>query len=369
MIAEAIVLDGTRGTLQEDTVTVAARLANEIRALPGSATMPNGIRWCKVPIAIVVDNEDIRARTRGDPALRTVVIVSAYAGWDAVYKAVAVTVRDFGMTLVEEYRAAGWQIESDRGRYIRVGVPRPRRRTRSVERIETDLYDGPRDRLYRARTLRERLPLALIFTDETAVEHDVDELRRRMGEIHPEAAYQRFIDRRSYLLGSAPYEVVRQPRLRDPESGEERYPDYGLARVRLSPFDPLPRLVDLKVPQSPLLVNARKYVKFGGEITTGIAQLRGYARDLQDPRAAEHLRGIFNGAAAFGPGLLIAGNRTNVDADALERERELYRDYVELQTYDEMLELAERRFLADQRDDNGPYGLRRIGQLDEEGFA
>ena len=323
--------------------------------------MPNGIRWSMLPIVIIVENDDMRRRAYGDPALRTVTIASAYPGWDNVYKTVAAAVRDFGMRLIDEYRSAGWKIEDEHGRYIRVKAPRSKRSDGKLEHIETELYDGSRDQWYQARTLRERLPLSLVFTDETAVEHDVDELRRKIGEVHPERVYQRFVDHRTYLLGAAPYELLPQAPLWNPESGEARYADYSLARLQFSALDSPSRLVDLKVPQARLLVPARKYQKFGGEIATGIAQLRGYKRDLEDPRSAEYLQRLFANGGPLGPGLLIAGTRTNVDLTALEYEREFYRDQVEVQTYDELLELAEHRYLADHRDEEDPYGMRRVG--------
>jgi hypothetical protein len=362
IIAEAIIIDGARETsLQGDALTIAALLANQIRDLPGYVTMPNGIRWSRLPIVIVVENDDIRRRAHGDPLLRRVTIASAYPGWDSVYMTVAAVVRDFGMLLVEEYRSMGWSIEVEHGRYIRTQAPRGKRRDARVERIETDLYDGNRDQWYLARGDRARLPLSLLFTDETAVERDIDDLRRKISQIHSERVYQGFVDRRTYLLGAAPYELLPQAPLWNPDSGEDRYADYSLNRLQLSPLDPPSRLVDLKVPQAKLLVRARKYQKVGQEIATGIAQLRGYKRDLEDPRSVEHLQRLFANGGPLGPGLLIAGTKANVDRAALEYERDLYREQVELQTYDELLENAEQRYLADHRDEEDPYGMLRIG--------
>jgi hypothetical protein len=203
--------------------------------------------------------------------------------------------------------------------------------------------------------------LSLIFTDETAAERDIDELRRKIGQIHPEHVYQGFVDYRTYLLGAAPYELLPQAPLRSPDSGEDRYADYSLNRLQLSPLDPPSRLVDLKVPQARLLVPARKYQKFGQEITTGIAQLRGYKRDIEDPRSIEQFQQLFANGGSLGPGLLIAGTKANVDRAALEYERDLYHAHVELQTYDELLENVEQRYLADHRDVEEPYGLMRLG--------
>jgi hypothetical protein len=362
IIAEAIVIDGARETsLQGDALTAAGVLANQIRELPGYVTMPNGIRWSRLPIVIVVENDEIRRRAHSDPLLRRVTIASAYPGWDSVYKTVAAVAGDFGMLLVEAYRSMGWRIDVQHGRYVRAQAPRTERRDAKVERIETDLYDGNRDQWYHARGNRTRLPLSLIFTDETAVERDVDELRRKIGQFHPEHVYQGFVDRRTYLLGAAPYELLPQAPLQNPDSGEARYADYSLNRFQLSALDPPSRLVDLKVPQARLLVPARKYHKFGQEIATGIAQLRGYKRDLEDPRSIDQLHRLFANGGTLGPGLLIAGTKANVDRAALEYERELYREQVELQTYDELLENAEQRYLADHRDAEDPYGMLRIG--------
>jgi len=359
IIAEVVIIDGTRATLVDDPLSLAARLAYDIRGLPNHVTMPNGIRWSKIPIVIFLENDDMVKRAYGDPALRTVRLAARSPGWDNVYRAAAAEVRDFGERLVDEYVAAGWNVEYNKGRYLRVGIPKAR--NGKVEPIETDLYDGTRDRRYQARTRRELLPVSLIFTDETAVEHDLEELRRKMPEQHPEGVYQRYMDGRTYLLGAAPYELLPHPEQQDPGTGEKRYADYGLNSLRLSDFSAPSRLVDLKTPQAKLLVGARKYKKFGSDITTGLAQLAGYRRDLLDPRSKELLARIFPNGMPLGANLLVAGTKADVDRASLEYERERYRREADLRTYDEVLEMAEQRYLADHSDPEDPYSAERLG--------
>jgi hypothetical protein len=330
IIAEALVIDGATPELGGDGLTAAGRLALEVRGLPGYVCMPSGIRWCKIPIVIVVENDEMMRRAYGDPLLRSFTLASAHPGWDNAYQAVAKAVHTFGEQLVEEFLKAGWRLREEYGRHTRVQSPKLRRVGDRFQHIETELDDGNHDEWYRSRTKRDRMRLSLIHTDQSAVPRDIDTLRRTMAGRYTEPTYQAFMNIRTYFLGAAPYELTSQAPLRDPDTGEMRYADYAYNRIQLSAYDEPSRIIDLSVPQAPLLVRARKYYKLGGEYTTGIAQLTGYRSNLEDPRSAEDLRVLFPDGGPLSRGLLVAGTLANVDRGALEAQRHLYREVVDI---------------------------------------
>jgi hypothetical protein len=370
IIAEAIVIDGARRELNGDDLDWAARLANEIRGLPEHATMQNGIRWRHVPIAITVESDEMARRTHGDPALRDIVVVSAFHGWQRVYKVLSDMIRDFAMELVEQYREVGWEIqEDDYGRVTRMKAPKLKRRDGKLDPIETEFYDSSADRWFAARANRTRLPLQTIYVAPEAVEHDIRDFRKL---IRPqgllEGEYQRFLNERTYFFGAAQYEMLPRPELWDPDNGKFRYPDYSINPTHFTDDDPLPHFLDLKTPDSSLLTSDRGFPMLTRPVQSGLRQMRGFQDIARDPRGKEYVDRIFPQQLPLGAGKVIIGLNTSNHRRAFEKERALYRDLgndaVEVYTYDEVLEMVERTYLDEYTDVEDPYGILEAESFD-----
>lgn len=359
LAAQAIAISSQNNEFDNDGFLRALAVANEVRGLPDTATMQNGIRWKKVPITIVVPSDEMVDRTRGEPWLRSIAVCPASRGWANVYEIIERQVQDFGHRLIDELRSVGWQIREENGRYFRDRAPSLKRRGGVIPDLETELYDGRRDLLFGKRTLRDRLPLRIVHTDPEATQVDYETFRRIINERASEATYQRFLNERAHILNSAPFELLPRPTLWDPDANEARYPDYSMRRWDFE--DDELRLVDLKTPYADLLAHARKELKFASEISTGIAQMRGYQRIADDPRVRGYRETVFPDGGVLGPSLLIAGRKGSANAKAFELERDFYKHAVEVRTYDELLEDFERRYLTDYSAPANPYGLIRLG--------
>ena len=362
-IAEVIIIDGSNSPapLQQDALLSAASLALEIRNLPDHTTMQNGIRWRHIPIVIIVENREKLDRTHGDPVLRTIQVCDASRGWQHVYEEAAEAVQHFGMQLIEELRLVGWKLREEQGRYYRVSPPSKAMRSGKVSPIETTLYHGGSDRWFTSRGQRERLPLSIVHTDARTVESDFENLRRLIEMQRNEGDYQRFLNIRAYILGAPQYELLPHPVLWDADANEKRSPDYSQDRRQFISSDPAPRLVEIKVPHIPVLVNARKYKKLGAELLTGISQLRGYKEAAMDPRSAGITARAFSNNGTLGPGLLIGGILGKADKAAFEIERKQFADTAEILTYDEILEAMERRFFKQHNPDESMGSDRIMG--------
>lgn len=359
LIAEAIVIDGSI-SLNDDRLLGAILHAQSLRALPDHVAMPNGIRWKHLPITIVVDSDELVDRSGGDPAMNGLAICSAARGWQHIHSVVAVGVRSFGLRLVDELRSVGWQIEDRHGRLVRTRAPVFKRRNERPPVLETELYSAPHDRWFSRRSRRERFPLSVIHTEPEAIAHDLNTFRDIIEQPLIEPKYQRFLDERSYVFGSAPFEMQAQPKLWDPDANEYRYPDYIQRRWSFDDDEPA-RLIELKAANVDVLVGARKTQKLGTEFTTGITQQLYYKELLADPRAQIYRDALIAPTTTVGRSILLAGRGRGLDARAFERQRALYDHVTDIWTYDGLIEEVERRYFTDHAPPDNPYGGQRIG--------
>jgi hypothetical protein len=339
LAVDAIVLDATAGNaLRGGAVAQCIAVAEDVRKV--STTMPTGVRWGAVPIAVIVSNEAVASTVRYFGLPERLVICRKDAGWQTVYHQIASEVLSFVLDLVQQMRTLGWDIAYYRGRWVRVQITLPRRRRGFFPDLESELYDGTRDLWFKTEDRVVRRQLKLVGSGATRTVEDILELQRLIvGGSATEPALQQLIESAPYLLRASQMELHGRRAIVDARTGDRKIPDVVTHPFFTNAID----ITELKLPTATLAVKRGKLVYQSAGITEGIAQVRDYAEVAIDTSNRSQIEAIFGEPVAINSQSLVIGISAGVDPDDLAKIRSQIPD-VDVQGWDEILDDAIVRY-------------------------
>jgi hypothetical protein len=357
-VADAVVVDTTNGNVLTNSQLIRGiNLATEIHRLPNYVSMPNGTRWNGIPIALLVDGDDIAAAVASDPALRFVVACVTQPRWNwyydyvdpwqDIYERIDKAAYENTLQRLEEMQSLGHRFQIKDNRWIRLIPPSMRRRLGALPEIESLLYDGRFDKfLRRHRQESDRWTgRDVVLLERSAVERDLYQYEYLVSKAHTEAEMQRFYEQSPYVLGAGAYETSAHPAFQADDASSPMYPDLVQHPFNTGLVPKAAKIIELKTPRTRLLTKTGLDWHWARQATAGLAQTRRYAAHAKGRQYKRQMEAIFGEAPKRIERLLIAGNAGKYDRERLALSRS-YDSDVEVRGHDEMFGVALERYAS-----------------------
>jgi len=308
----------------------AIEAAEAIRSLPAYIAMPDGKRWCSIPVLILTEPR-IHERFH-EWGLSTQQIVSIesrtenHYGGDIIKQRVA----EHRLAMIADFDRAGLIVQYELGRYVTSFAFACRRD------LETKYYLGTADRRPKRFTTLHRDNFG-IQVEVDAFEFLINQPRLR------EEQLQIFFEKHPYFL-SVTQTLLPQVRL-SAEDGRTLIPDIVLKPIVAPERDSRWKLLELKLPQARLLTGKGARARLSCQVMTAIRQLRDYYEYVSNPVHEREVVSVL-GHPLKSPRLgVLIGRLADTDVSALEREQRFLGD-VKIVTYDEILEQQKSMLVA-----------------------
>ncbi len=357
-VADAVVVDTTDGNvLTNSQVIWGINLARAIHGLPNYISMPNGTRWNGIPIALLVEDDQVAAAVASDPGLRFVVPCITQPRWNwyydyvdpwqDIYERIDKAAYENTLQRLEEMQSLGHRFQIKDDRWIRLIPPSMRRRFGALPEIESTLYDGGSDSLLRHRrkeydswTGRD-----VVLIERSAVERDLSKYENLVSKAHSEAEMQRFYEQSPYVLGAGAYETTAHPAFQSNDASSPMYPDLVHHSFNSGLVPKAAKIIELKTPRTRLLTKTGLDWHWARQAMAGLAQTRRYAAHAKERQYKHQMEAVFGEAPKRIEKLLIAGNAGKYDHERLALARS-YDNDIEVRGYDEMLGAALERYAS-----------------------
>lgn len=324
MAVDGIVIDATSSpNALRDThgVIYATQIATELRRLGDTVLMANGVRWNRVPIVLLVEDDGFATAVTCDPTLEKIDAVSLMAGWDAVYGFIDTVTYRAALVVAGDMERVGWMLHEMDDALIRAGSPDLRRRHGERPDIETDTYDLRGDDVYRTWNPNGRWwgrDVVVRGSDLTARElkraHEILESLK-----HPEQHLQVLVEQAPYFLEAMPHELYRHPYFVSERDGREYIVDFAKWRFG----DPTIDLVELKTLQMRTFRRNGPYFAATSAMSSGSGQVTRYKFEFEHEANASHVRRILGGIPREVRKHLVAGDTRGVDPAILAEQRDM----------------------------------------------
>jgi hypothetical protein len=300
----------------------AASLRKSLRSLPDNVAMIDGRKWSRVPIVLLHmrwergDSVDIEA----DP-IDVYAFDLADAGPDLLN-----VVLQYRERILTELRHLGFLVSLRDGRFV-IGPAYHRKRQAGGE-----FYNGSRDQQSGERILTTN-------RDLLGLQHEVEVFEELINRpTLAERDLQLFFEANPHFLST--FGMVRplaQPRFKHID-GRILIPDFVLQPVVASQRDDNWEVLDLKLPQSPLVVGPEGRRRLSAQVYAAIRQLRDYGDFFADQRHVDQVTSTLGHPLQL-PRLAVLIGRlpSGSDLRALSEEQHLASG-IRIVTYDEILE-------------------------------
>jgi hypothetical protein len=304
--------------------------AEALRSLPTYIAMPDGKRWCSIPVLILTEPEIHKSFDEWGLAAQQIESIESrtenHYGGDIVKQRVA----EHRLAMIADFDRVGLIVQYELGRYLTSFAFACRRN------LETKYYFGTADRRPRRFSTLHRDNFG-IQVEVEAFEFLINRPRLR------EQQLQIFFERHPHFL-SVTQTLLPQVRL-STQDGRTLIPDIVLKPIATPQRDSRWKLLELKLPQARLLTGKGTRARLSCQVMTAIRQLREYYEYVSNP-VHEHEVVSVLGHPLKSPRLgILIGRLANTDVGALEREQRFLSD-VKIVTYDEILEQQRSMLVA-----------------------
>jgi hypothetical protein len=357
-VADAVAIDAHSDLMfGTDNLTRAVNLAKDIRSLPDWVSMLNGTRWNGIPIALLLDDDEIADYVAADPSLRSMIVcstrrfsVSYYEytdPWIQIYDRLDDAAYQNAMERVDQMQSVGHRVEVRDGRWLRMLPPPLRTRNGTLAEIETQLYNGRADQLIRrSRRDDDWDGRDVLLIEREGVSGDLDGFEHLVGHAHNESEMQHFYGQRPYMLGAGAFETTAHPQFWPLETKRPTPPDFVQHSCNDAIVPKPGRVVEIKTPKTRLLTKTGLDWHFASRAVAGLAQARRYSTHAKEPKYRAQMEAIFGEAPRRVEKMLIVGTAANHGREELDRVREYDQDVL-VRGFDEMLDTALSRFASE----------------------
>jgi Domain of unknown function (DUF4263) len=318
-------------------------VARSIRRIGGTVAFLGAVRACTLPIVAVTD------RFAFDP--------SEDIGWfeildwdsfdphpEALVAEVFATITGWRQSLLEELEYVGYAITV--GPTGELDVSHTLRRRRREGEILTDEATPGSLRTGQYLILAE--DLIQEFAPYLKLRYLLNNYQQvaRAEKIKPETVFQRFFEEHPHLIRRDLFDKHwAQPSLRVPgDSKEYLRPDFVLRPRVAAEVGTKWQILDLKLPDDPLVVSHRFHAALSAKLTKAIQQLQDYREYFNRPDTEEELARQF-GIRPLNPRLAVLIGRRDRAQDVASLDKAQGPRYLDIEvlTYDEMVDLEANR--------------------------
>lgn len=328
-------------------------IAREIRALEDGISFRGAVRARTTPIVFLAERSvRVLETAPGFPMALAAPPELADIPWSTyldvlttgsteLIEAVMHVVTSWREALVRELDYVGYVVTLDEAGLVKVGHALQRKR-RESELLADEATPGAL-RAAQYLILTEDFLETFNTYDELKFLIEHYENIARAERIKPESVFQRFFEKNPHLILRDAFDRYwAKPTLRIPESGGRCYqPDFVLRPRAAANLGTKWEVLDLKLPDDPLLTAGSFHPAFSQKLTKAIQQLRDYRMYFNRPDAKDELFARF-GYQPTHPRISVLIGR-NDRTSGLEHAQGSAALDVNVITYDEILELEERR--------------------------
>jgi hypothetical protein len=233
--------------------------------------------------------------------------------------------------LLDDLDNLGFLVKRENGRY-RVGPALKARRE-----LESEYYHSAGDRRKHGKH-----KLFTVDRDLYGIQYEIEQFEALINKADiNEGDLQQFFESNPHFLAAAQLmQAIPHARLED-ENGRLLIPDFILKPIVAMKRDSKWEILDLKKPDTKLLIGKQQRVQFSHQVMKAITQLRDYGEYFKDSRNSETVGRVL-GHQLKHPKLAVLIGRLQEDrVEALERAQSREPD-VRIVTYDEILDNQKR---------------------------
>jgi len=301
-------------------------IQRQLRGLADDVCMADGRKWRSVPFIPLIDHREMDASLldaqifAGD--------VYQYVDEAEAYRVIKAAVDEYRKHVMDGFENMGFLVTEKHGR-LRLGPA-----LGNKGNLENEYYNGAAD-----TTRASRSGYVTVNRNLYGVQYEVEQLEFLINSKKTkEADIQKFFEENPHFLATHrqanPLPHPKFP-LNDVES---LIPDFLMRPFTGMQRDSNWEVLDLKMPNVKLVAGKGHRLRFGHEVSTAIAQLKGYADYFRNPVNDEVIRRILSHRLRF-PKLAVLIGRMPKGAEVEQLDLVQSREpSVSIITYDEILD-------------------------------
>jgi hypothetical protein len=321
-------------------------IAKRIRSLDDRITFKGSVRAKTVPIVFTITGNMLVANreTAEQPDTAGPVEWSRINQGDIALGVIEV-IKSWRQSLINELIYVGLVVSIDEDGSVRLGHALRRRHRHGT--ILADSAD--RNALKRSQYLilaEDFLQGFRVYDELKYLLAHYEAIAKRQG-IKPESVFQSFLQKNPHLvLRDAFGELWAKPKLRFPEAQDKFYvPDFVMKPKIAAHLGTNWEIMDIKLPNDPLLTTGRFHPAFSQKLTRAIQQLRDYRGYFSRTDTREELQARF-GYHPRNPRLAVLIGRQHRAAELEVAQGTAALD-VSIITYDDLLEFEENKLVLE----------------------